>query len=73
SYVEALRWYRRGAARNHAWSMYSIGTMYRLGQGVAKDPTQAEYWYGMAADLGLVDGERAAFWQKMRALDDKAS
>ena len=29
-----------------------LGDMYRLGKGVAKDPEEAEHWYGKAADQG---------------------
>ena len=48
--------------------MYSIGTMYRFGQGLPKDLVQAQHWYKLAAEHGLNKGEITAFWTKMRQI-----
>jgi TPR repeat protein len=54
-YREALAWYRKAAAQDHAGAGTSIGYAYDVGRGVPQDPAQAANWYRKAADDGSVD------------------
>jgi hypothetical protein len=44
-YAEALKWYRRAAAQNHAGARMSIARMYFVGDGVPNDYDEAARWY----------------------------
>lgn len=52
-YADAFRDWLPLAKAGDVAAMRNIGTLYRLGQGVARDPVQAASWYRKAADLGF--------------------
>jgi len=54
-YIEAARWFRRGADLGEATAMYSLGSLYMSGSGVTKDYGETVRWYRKAADLGDVN------------------
>lgn len=58
-YVEALRWYRLAAARNHNSGLCDVGYCYRNGLGVEQDFAKAVPFYRQAADQGCPTG---AYW-----------
>jgi hypothetical protein len=47
------------AEQGDANAQFVLGTMYRDGQGVAQDHTEALRWWGNAAELGVVDAQFA--------------
>jgi len=49
-HVEAVRWYRKGADQDDAYSQASLGFSYRNGEGVKQDHVEAVRWYRMAAE-----------------------
>lgn len=51
-YVEAVRWYRRAAARNHVLGEHNLGNTYRDGRGVDIDHATAVKWWLRAARAG---------------------
>lgn len=51
--VQALRWFRRGAAHGGANSQHNLGAMYGSGEGVPPDPVEAARWYHLAAEQGF--------------------
>ncbi len=51
-HAEAVKWYRKAAARGHAKALYNLGVMYDIGQGVTQDYARAAKWYHMAAGRG---------------------
>jgi uncharacterized protein len=59
NYVEALPIAQDFAAKNDARAMIMLGSMFHKGLGVDADSTQAQYWYGKAADQGSADGQFA--------------
>ena len=50
---------RTAAEQGDAQAQYALGTMYRDGQGVAQDYTQALLWWRKAAELGVIDAQLA--------------
>ena len=50
--VEAVRWFRLGAAQGHADAQNGLGVMYANGRGVPQDDAEALRWYRLAADQG---------------------
>src|SRR5688572_2927654 len=52
NYLEALKFYKSAAAKDHAEAMSSIGWMYRKGEGVEIDYKMAMQWYRKAASRG---------------------
>jgi hypothetical protein len=48
--VEAVRWFRLGAAQGHADAQNGLGVMYASGRGVPQDDAEAVRWYRLAAD-----------------------
>lgn len=50
--VEAARWYRRAAEKNHSRAQTALGSLYESGNGVDKDLKQAVHWYKLAAEDG---------------------
>lgn len=48
----AVFWYRQGAARGHALSLYCLGWMHEQGRGVPKDMEEALKWYRKAEAAG---------------------
>jgi TPR repeat protein len=51
-YVEAIKWWRKAAAQQHAASHYALGRCYEQGCGVPQDDAEAAIWYRKAAELG---------------------
>ena len=49
----ARSWFLRGAQVGNSASMYSLGVLYALGQGVAQDEIEAFKWLELAADTGI--------------------
>jgi uncharacterized protein len=45
-----VRWYRKAADQGDPRGQHNLGTMYRDGQGVAQDYTEAVNWFRKAAD-----------------------
>ena len=52
SFPLALKWFEQAAQQNHAEAQYSLGAMYRNGQGVAVDKSKAYIWFNLAAAQG---------------------
>jgi len=48
----AHEWFMRAARQNLVDAYYALGDMYKKGEGVAKDTTQAVFWYDLAAKGG---------------------
>ena len=51
-FPEALRWYKRAAARGHPLANHNVGNMYRDGRGVEIDDATAAMWWLRAARAG---------------------
>ena len=51
-YVEALKWYKKGAANGNVSSMSNVGWCYENGLGVTKDYAEALKWYRKAEARG---------------------
>lgn len=51
-FLEARKWYEKGAALGDTMAMSNLGSLYRDGKGVAKDSVEARRWFEMAAKLG---------------------
>lgn len=49
SFAEAFLWCQRAAGSHLAWAQFHLGLMYRKGEGVAQDNTEAAHWYLLAA------------------------
>jgi hypothetical protein len=49
NYGEALKWYRKAAAKANPDAMLGLGVMYELGQGVPKDRVESVKWLSLAA------------------------
>lgn len=54
--AEAARWCRLAAEQGHAECMFIYGYNLLEGEGVAKDPEEAVYWFDRTAKLGFVAG-----------------
>jgi len=52
--AEAVRWYRRAAAQNHAMALYNLSNHYLSGRGVPQDTEEAIKWYRLAADRDVL-------------------
>ncbi len=50
--AEAVKWYSKGAEREHAGAQYNLGVMYDKGLGVPQDYAKALFWYRMADAQG---------------------
>jgi TonB family protein len=48
-HAEAVRWYRKAAAKKNADAQRSLGMCFATGQGVGKDLIQAAVWLNLAA------------------------
>jgi TPR repeat protein len=51
-FVEARRWFEKGAAAGSDEAMFQLGLMMRDGDGVLKNGTAAKTWFEKAAALG---------------------
>ncbi len=58
-YATAFKEWRPLAEQGDATAQYSLGTMYRHGQGVPQDDAQARGWYLKAAEQGYVFAQAA--------------
>ena len=54
---DAYKILRPLAEQGNAEAQFLIGHMYRTGQGVTKDHTEAVTWYRLAAEQGISDAE----------------
>lgn len=57
NYGEAMTWYLKAAALNHATAKNNIGYMYEQGHGVKKDYATAARWYEQAANANDLRGQ----------------
>ncbi len=57
---EAFTWFLRSAERGNEKGMYAVGTMYRDGNGVAKDVEKAMEWFRKAYEMQEETAEDAA-------------
>ena len=62
SLAVAAEWYLKAANQGHATAQTNIGRMYRNGQGVTKDYSQAWAWFRKAADQGHADAQSNIGW-----------
>ena len=53
---EAVKWWRKAAAQDHAPSLYYLATCYAEGDGVKQDEEEALKYFQKSADLGYRDG-----------------
>jgi hypothetical protein len=49
-FVEAVKWYRKAAERNHAAAQYKLGFCHYHGYGASKDSVEAMKWFRKVAD-----------------------
>jgi len=57
-WTEAFWWFRRAAEQGHAVAQTVVGTMYRVGRGVAQDDSAAVNWFRRAAEQGDPGGQQ---------------
>ena len=50
NYTEALKWYRKSAAKGHAPAQHSLANMLAGGVGVARNSEEAVEWFRKAAE-----------------------
>jgi hypothetical protein len=55
---EAIDWFRKAAAQEHADAEFQMGQVYEFGFGVARDEREALSWYRRAAGHGSAAGQR---------------
>lgn len=55
---EAVRWYRRAAAKGSAQAANSLGAIFEKGEGVRAAMREAFHWYSLAAQRGVVESQR---------------
>ena len=55
---EALIWYNKSAELGHFWSQYTLGEIYREGNGVPKSLERAADWYKIAFENNSVIGKQ---------------
>ena len=55
--VEAVKWFRKAAAQNHAEAQFNLGVCYEKGHGVAKDEAEAVKWYRKAAEQNHAEAQ----------------
>ena len=55
-YVQAFKWYREAADKDHPDAQFRLGEMYVVGSGVKKDYVWAYTWYSLAATGGIYAG-----------------
>ncbi len=49
-FAEAMKWFHKAAAKDHANAQSNIGYMYQHGEGVPQDFAEAMKWYLKAAE-----------------------
>lgn len=70
--LEAVKWFERAAAQRDSEAQYQLAMLYRLGEGVKKDPATAERLLQDAAKEGHA-GAKAALVQVVAAPSKKKS
>ncbi|NOR51284.1 MAG: hypothetical protein GQ470_01570 [Gammaproteobacteria bacterium] len=55
--LDAVRWIKRAAERNHAYAQFNLGEAYANGVGVAQDYGLAVKWLTMAAKMDVTDAQ----------------
>ncbi|MCQ2140532.1 MAG: outer membrane beta-barrel protein [Bacteroidales bacterium] len=53
SYTEAVKWFKKAAAQNHAVACYNLAVSYKKGYGVTANPNEAMKWCRKSAELGF--------------------
>ena len=56
-YATALKEWRPLAEQGDADAQYNLGVMYRRGEGVIQDDSEAVKWYRLAVEQGLVEAQ----------------
>jgi TPR repeat protein len=56
-YKEAVKWYRLSAEQGYADGQFSLGAMYKNGQGVPQDYKEAVKWWKLSAEQGDADAQ----------------
>jgi uncharacterized protein len=56
-YEEALLWFSKAADQNDADAAFNVGSLYYMGQGIAKDEAKATEYYRRAARLGMPEAK----------------
>ena len=59
NYIEAVKYYRKAAAKGYAVAMFNLGEAYSSGTGVVQDKAQAADWYRKAASKGYKPAQDA--------------
>lgn len=57
--LEALKWYKKSAAQNHAKAQYKLGYLYSVGEKVPKDSSKAVKWIRKSAEQGYANAQYA--------------
>jgi TPR repeat protein len=52
-----VKWYRKAADQGYAAAQWSLGLMYRKGEGVEQDIKEAVKWYRKAAEQGFASAQ----------------
>jgi TPR repeat protein len=65
-FAVARSWFLRGAQAGNSPSMYNLGVLYALGQGVAQDEIEAFKWLELAADTGVGEDRDKALRARSR-------
>jgi TPR repeat protein len=73
NYTTALRLLRPAAEAGNADAQYRLGTLYRHGQGVPRDPRMAADWWTKAAQQGNADAAFSLGFLYYRGADDGAA
>jgi len=55
---EAAKWYRAAADQGHPRAALGLAHLYSQGLGIAPDPVEAYFWYGVAARSGVEGAQR---------------
>jgi len=57
-FPEAFAWCQRAAYSKLAWAQYNVGLMFRKGEGVTQNNTEAAYWYRLAATQNFPEAQQ---------------
>jgi TPR repeat protein len=49
-FAAAATWYRKAAEQGSPVAQNNLGVLYAKGQGVARDPVEAYFWFNLAAN-----------------------
>ena len=56
-FQEAFAWCERAAHSQLAWAQYHLGLMYRKGEGIPQNNSEAAHWYRLAATQGFPEAQ----------------